>query len=192
MTTLLLATNWQGALATLDGDTLVLAAFDDTEAPSSAPATLADLSGEISTDDAPDYERATFTAEWDDVDNRLRIAPADQWPTLDLLGGTVGAFRVFTDCLSFSINILGHEDQALAHQFSRRGDRIIPQDQLMRMETGAPILAAAVASLDCRTRSHDRVGDHEVIFGDVAAYRAAPAGDALGYFRGRYVKLSLG
>jgi flavin reductase (DIM6/NTAB) family NADH-FMN oxidoreductase RutF len=114
--------------------------------------------------------------------------PIILWCLLD----TCAAFRVFTDCLSFSINILGHEDQDLAHQFSRRGDRIIPQDQLVRMETGAPVLAAAVASLDCRVRSHDRVGDHEVIFGDVAAYRAAPAGDALGYFRGRYVKLSLG
>jgi hypothetical protein len=30
-----------------------------------------------------------------------------------------------------------------------------------------------------------------VIYGDVAAYRAALEGDALGYFRGRYVKLSL-
>ncbi len=108
------------------------------------------------------------------------------------LGTSCAAFRVFTDCPSFSINILGAEDEALARQFSRRGDRIIPPDQLVRMETGAPVLAAGVASLDCRVRTHDRVGDHEVIYGDVAAYRAAPAGDALGYFRGRYVKLSLG
>jgi flavin reductase (DIM6/NTAB) family NADH-FMN oxidoreductase RutF len=104
---------------------------------------------------------------------------------------TCQAFSVFTDCPAFSINILGHDDQALAHQFSRRGDRIIPPDQLVRMETGAPVLAAAVASLDCRVRKHERVGDHEVIYGDVAAYRAAREGDALGYFRGRYVKLSL-
>ncbi len=97
MTTLLLATNWQGALATLDGETLVLAAFDATEAPSSTPAALADLSGEIDTGDAPDYVRATFTAEWDDVDNRLRIAAADEWPTLDLAGGTISAFRIFKD-----------------------------------------------------------------------------------------------
>lgn len=107
------------------------------------------------------------------------------------LGDQCMAFNVFTHCPSFSINILGAEDEALARQFSRRGDRIIPEDQLVGMETGAPVLAAAVASLDCQMRSHDRVGDHEVIYGDVAAYRAAPAGDALGYFRGRYVKLSL-
>ena len=114
--------------------------------------------------------------------------PIILWCLLD----TCTAFRVFIDCPSFSINILGAEDEALARQFSRRGDRIIPPDQLVRMATGAPVLAAAVASLDCRARNHDRVGDHEVVYGDVAAYRSAPAGDALGYFRGRYVKLSLG
>lgn len=97
MTTLLLASNWQGALATLDGATLVLSAWDDTLVPSSAPATLDDLSGEIDTGDAPAYTRATFEAEWDDVDNRLRVAAADEWPVLDLLGGTVGTFIVSTD-----------------------------------------------------------------------------------------------
>ena len=114
--------------------------------------------------------------------------PIILWCLLD----TCAAFRVFTDCRCFSINILGAQDEALARQYSVRGDRSIPSDHLVRMKTGAPVLAAAVASLDCRVRNHDRVGDHEVIYGDVAAYRSAPAGDALGYFRGRYVKLSLG
>lgn len=97
MTTLVLASNWQGSLATLDGDTLVLSVFDASLVPSSAPASLADLSGEIDTGDAPGYVRASFEVEWDAVDQRLRIAAADEWPSFDLAGATVGTFVLATD-----------------------------------------------------------------------------------------------
>jgi 3-hydroxy-9,10-secoandrosta-1,3,5(10)-triene-9,17-dione monooxygenase reductase component len=90
------------------------------------------------------------------------------------------------------MNILRSGDEAVAHQFSRRGDRIIPPDQVCTMETGAPVLAAAVASLDCRMRLRQPMGDHEVIYGDVVAYRGDPGVDALGFFRGQYVTLKSG
>lgn len=108
------------------------------------------------------------------------------------LGGGCAAFEVFTSCRSFSVNILGAGDEALARQFSRRGERLLPADRLTEMETGAPVLSGALASLDCRMRSRAPVGDHEVIYGDVAAFRAMGAGDALGYFRGGYVTLASG
>lgn len=106
------------------------------------------------------------------------------------LGVQCAAFDVFTTCEAFTLNILGAEDEPLARQFSSRGDRIIPPEQILIMETGAPALAAAISSIDCRMRSHQLVGDHEVIFGDVAAWRTSPAAEALGYFQGRYVRLS--
>lgn len=102
------------------------------------------------------------------------------------------AFEVFTTCPSFSINILGAGDEALVQQFSKKGDRIIPPEQYCTVETGAPVLAAAVATLDCRIRDRIQMGDHEVIFGDVAAYKADADIDALGFFRGRFVKLRTG
>lgn len=138
-----------------------------------------------------------LVAAWDDVGrahgliiNSLTSVSLQPPVVLWCLGDQCAAFGVFTTCPSFSINILGAEDEVLARRFSRKGDRLIPAEQITRMTTGAPVLAAAVASLDCRVRSHDRVGDHEVIYGDVVGYHAAPSGDALGYFRGRYVKLS--
>ncbi len=102
------------------------------------------------------------------------------------------AFGVFTSCDSFSLNILSAADEALVQQFSRKGDRIIPPEQFCTVETGAPVLAAAVASLDCRLRERLPMGDHEVIFGDVAAYKADALVDALGFFRGRFVTLTAG
>jgi flavin reductase (DIM6/NTAB) family NADH-FMN oxidoreductase RutF len=51
------------------------------------------------------------------------------------------------------------------------------------------VLNTALVSLDCRMRLRQPMGDHEVIYGDVVAYRADPSVDALGFFRGRFVTL---
>jgi flavin reductase (DIM6/NTAB) family NADH-FMN oxidoreductase RutF len=108
------------------------------------------------------------------------------------LGNSCAAFDVFTHATEFTINILGAGEEDLARQFSKRGDRIITDDQIIHLKTGAPALGAAVANLDCRMRSRQPMGDHEVIFGDVAAFRMSPEASALGYFRGRYVTLTVG
>jgi len=106
------------------------------------------------------------------------------------LANTSAAFKVFSEAPAFSLNILRSDDHGVAQQFSRRGaDRIIPPDQVCTMETGAPALIAAVANLDCRLRLRQPMGDHEVIYGDVIAYRADAGVDALGFFRGRFVTL---
>jgi flavin reductase (DIM6/NTAB) family NADH-FMN oxidoreductase RutF len=105
------------------------------------------------------------------------------------LAHSSAAFGVYTEAPAFSLNILRSDDAEVAQRFSRRGDRIIPADQVTTMETGAPVLVAAVASLDCRMRLRQPMGDHEVIFGDVLAYRADAGVDALGFFRGRFVTL---
>lgn len=106
------------------------------------------------------------------------------------LANTSAVFDVFTQAPAFSLNILRSDDHSVARQFSRRGgDRVIPPDQICTMDTGAPVLLAAVASLDCRLRLRQPMGDHEVIYGDVVTYRADPGVDALGFFRGKYVTL---
>lgn len=106
------------------------------------------------------------------------------------LANSSAAYDVFTQATAFSLNILRSDDHSVAKQFSRRGaDRVIPPDQICTMDTGAPVLLAAVASLDCRMHLRQPMGDHEVIYGDVIAYRADPGVDALGFFRGRFVTL---
>lgn len=105
------------------------------------------------------------------------------------LAHSSAAFRTYTEAPAFSLNILRSDDAEVAQRFSRKGDRVIPPDQITVMETGAPALTAAVASIDCRLRLRQPMGDHEVIYGDVVAYRADPGVDALGFFRGRFVTL---
>jgi flavin reductase (DIM6/NTAB) family NADH-FMN oxidoreductase RutF len=105
------------------------------------------------------------------------------------LANTSNAFQVFTNAAAFSLNILRSDDHEVAQRFSKKGDRIIPPDQVCTMDTSAPVLKAAVASLDCRIRLRQPMGDHEVIYGDVVAYRGDHGVDALGFFRGKYVTL---
>jgi flavin reductase (DIM6/NTAB) family NADH-FMN oxidoreductase RutF len=109
------------------------------------------------------------------------------------LANASSVFDVYAQSPAFSLNILRSDDHEVALHYSRRGaDRIIPDDQVCTMETGAPVLTSAVASLDCRQRLRQAMGDHEVIYGDVVAYRADPGVDALGFFRGRSVTLKSG
>ena len=102
-------------------------------------------------------------------------------------------FDIYANAPAFSLNILRSDDHDVARHYSRRGgDRVIPAEQVCTMDSGAPVLTAAVASLDCRLRLRQEMGDHEVIYGDVVAYRADPGVDALGFFRGRFVTLKSG
>ncbi len=102
-------------------------------------------------------------------------------------------FDIYANAPAFSLNILRSDDHDVARHYSRRGgDRVIPSEQVCTMGSGAPVLTAAVASLDCRLRLRQAMGDHEVIYGDVVAYRGDPGVDALGFFRGRFVTLKSG
>jgi len=105
------------------------------------------------------------------------------------LANASAVFNIDTQAAAFSLNILRSDDEEVAQRFSRKGDRIIPPEHVTTMETGAPVLNTALVSLDCRMRLRQPMGDHEVIYGDVVAYRADPSVDALGFFRGRFVTL---
>jgi len=105
------------------------------------------------------------------------------------LANASAVFNIYTQATAFSLNILRSDDEEVAQRFSRKGDRIISPEQVSTMETGAPVLNTALVSLDCRMRLRQPMGDHEVIYGDVVAYRADPGVDALGFFRGRFVTL---
>ena len=92
------------------------------------------------------------------------------------LANASAAFGVFTQATAFSLNILRSDDHSVAQQFSRRGgDRIIPPEQYCAMDTGAPVLSSALASLDCRMRLRQPMGG--VAFRWVRDESIVPASD---------------
>ncbi len=70
----------------------------------------------------------------------------------------------------FSVNVLRREQMDLARHFGTSSGRAL--DKLAdipwrRGRTGAPILADALAYLDCRLARRLRTGDHELVIGQV-------------------------
>jgi flavin reductase len=87
---------------------------------------------------------------------------------------------------SFAVNVLSSDQEQLARHFA--GDH---QDIELPWEQGqvAPRLGGVIASMECRPWGSYEGGDHTLYLGEVVAlgYRH---GDALGYFRSRFVRLS--
>ncbi|WP_233835431.1 flavin reductase [Paraburkholderia sp. ZP32-5] len=87
------------------------------------------------------------------------------------------------------VNVLSAEQQALAAHFSTSTLALVERfaaAQWDYLETGAPVLRGALASLDCEIESITEVGTHTVFFCAVKAARTRGAGDALIYYGRRY------
>ncbi len=73
----------------------------------------------------------------------------------------------------FCVNALTAEQSDIANVFASRevppgGDKFAAAD-FSPLVTGAPALASALASFDCRLQSHERIGTHHVMIGAVRA-----------------------
>jgi len=90
----------------------------------------------------------------------------------------------------FGANILCAADVDLADRFSGRsglsGPRRFDREQWSTLSTGAPILLAALAALDCEV---ERIVDHHshaIVIGRVVAVNVSEGRDALAYWNGNY------
>jgi len=90
----------------------------------------------------------------------------------------------------FAINILSDRQEALSNRFASKKDefRRFEGVEISDGATGAPLIAAAVANLDCElVASHD-AGDHIIFVGRVVDVRISNL-DPLVYFSGRYASI---
>lgn len=86
----------------------------------------------------------------------------------------------------FVINVLGHEDAALAADCARRGHYRLDPARLHRISPDEPpAVDGALTRLTCHTRQRIPMGDHVMFIGLVVGFDSRP-GDGLTYFRGRY------
>ena len=93
----------------------------------------------------------------------------------------------------FAVNILGADQAKLAQHFATKAiaDKFITASW-GRASTGAPVLDAALAWLDCKLNTIYAGGDHLIIVGGVVATRVnSAAGTPLLYAQGRYNHLAL-
>lgn len=103
--------------------------------------------------------------------------------------------RLFIENGVFAVNTLGGVHQQLADAFSGRigltQDERFELGQWEVLETGAPVLKAALAAFDCRVTSVQEHSTHHVLFGEVVGLRSNADAEALIYLNRRYHTLEL-
>jgi flavin reductase (DIM6/NTAB) family NADH-FMN oxidoreductase RutF len=96
----------------------------------------------------------------------------------------------------WSVSILDDNAEKTARWLATRGRPLDGQLEGIAHHTGpatgAPILDAALAALECRTTAVHEGGDHSIIVGEVTSVAGPADGDPLIYFGGGYRRLAPG
>ncbi len=92
----------------------------------------------------------------------------------------------------FCVNILSLEQQPLSDRFAGKPPEIPPDFGDVPHSiagSGAPILAEALAWMDCKVTQRVEAGDHDVFLGEVQRAALGIERDPLMFFRSRYGQL---
>jgi 3-hydroxy-9,10-secoandrosta-1,3,5(10)-triene-9,17-dione monooxygenase reductase component len=87
---------------------------------------------------------------------------------------------------SFAVNVLAEDGEALCRVFATKGVERFDGVTHHRGTTGAPILADALAYIDCEAESQHDAGDHVIVVGRVVELGYATEGKPLLFYRGGY------
>jgi flavin reductase (DIM6/NTAB) family NADH-FMN oxidoreductase RutF/DNA-binding GntR family transcriptional regulator len=91
----------------------------------------------------------------------------------------------------FAVNVLAHDQGALARHFaSRSADKFAGLD-VADGEHGVPLLADALAQFECSVGEHVTGGTHSVFLAEVDVARTREGEAPLAYFRGEFGRLEL-
>jgi flavin reductase (DIM6/NTAB) family NADH-FMN oxidoreductase RutF len=112
----------------------------------------------------------------------ISLDPAILLVSLTLAARTTIAI---TESGRFAVSVLSVGQEDIAQRFATRsGDRF----EGLRHEaglTGLPVIAGALAQMECRVRNHHVVADHRVFYGDVTGLRWRK-GTGLAFASGRF------
>ena len=92
---------------------------------------------------------------------------------------------------AYAVNLLAREQEELADRFAREDPEKFRGLEVSERVTGAPVLEAALARLDCTVAQEVSAGDHTLFVGQVEAADLRPGeGEPLVHHLGRYGTLS--
>jgi 4-nitrophenol 2-monooxygenase / 4-nitrocatechol 4-monooxygenase, reductase component len=92
---------------------------------------------------------------------------------------------------AFAVNILGEEHGELAIRFARKGHDKFEGVEMADGARGQPLLAGAIAHLECRVTEQVAAGTHTVFIAEVEAATAQVGAPPLAYYRGRFGRLEI-
>lgn len=91
---------------------------------------------------------------------------------------------------AFGVNVLRAGQQAVAERFAGRGGlkgaARFGDEPWITLATGVPLLADALAVIDCGLEETIDRHSHAIVIGRVEAVQVAPNGEGLVYWRGHY------
>jgi flavin reductase (DIM6/NTAB) family NADH-FMN oxidoreductase RutF len=90
----------------------------------------------------------------------------------------------------FALNILADSHEHLSCRFAMSGPKEFGDLAVTTAVTGAPVLADAIAWVDCRITRVLPGGDHDIFIGEIVAGDHKEDGRPLLYFAGKYRKLA--
>jgi flavin reductase (DIM6/NTAB) family NADH-FMN oxidoreductase RutF len=105
------------------------------------------------------------------------------------LGHAVAAIDAFRETRWFGLSILRQDQRDLSERFARRVDDRFEGLEWRRGATGVPLLADALATMECEIRHRVTAGDHDVFIGEMVRVNAQD-GAPLIYFAGEYRRLA--
>jgi flavin reductase len=89
----------------------------------------------------------------------------------------------------FAVSILRADQEEISRRFATPGPKDFSDLNIIAAVTGSPILADAIAFIDCRVHDILPGGDHEVFLGEIVDGEHR-GGEPLLYFAGRYRRLA--
>jgi len=121
----------------------------------------------------------------------LSLSPPSLLVCLDLGSTTLRRIR---EVGIFAVNLLGASHERLAARFAghdgSQGAARFDEGEWIVLVTGAPILADALASIDCRVEDIRDRHSHAIVIGAALATRSRAGGPALLHWRTRFETLA--
>ncbi len=88
----------------------------------------------------------------------------------------------------FAVNILAEDQESLSARFASRDTDRFNGVECSEAPHGSPLIAGALAHIECRVVAAYPAGDHTIYIGEVEATQVSDK-NPLAYFRGRYSRL---
>lgn len=97
--------------------------------------------------------------------------------------------KIFAQAPYFAFSVLGADQEALAHRFSRTEDDKYRDLTVHPGIGGVPLIPGAIATFECAAWAVYPGGDHDIIVGRVERFSSRP-GPALGFHQGRFLSIA--
>jgi flavin reductase (DIM6/NTAB) family NADH-FMN oxidoreductase RutF len=101
------------------------------------------------------------------------------------------SFAHFYDSKVFTVNILTTEQEELSNRFAKSGGDKFTDIETVPGHHGAPLIAGALATLECRITDTLEGGDHVIHVGRIERH-AINGGEPLLFFQGKYRRMEQG